>query len=301
VAAAVTRAASMTLRRIREAYAARGFTGVLRGIGRRLRMPRARSFPRLRPLVEDRIGIEIGGPSSLFARGGLVPLYPLALRVDECNFSERTLWDAPGTDDGGANERPGSRLIAEGGDLGSIDSGSYDFVLSSHMLEHTANPLRVLEEWWRVLRPSGGLILVVPHRDGTFDHRRPVTTLAHLRGDLERGTTEEDLTHLDEIVSLHDVSRDPGLADLDELRERATRNHELRSLHHHVFDSRLALASVAEAGFVPLCVEALLPYHVIVAAAKPPIGTERPLTEAEAARILARSPFPTDRAAPTAL
>jgi hypothetical protein len=64
-------------------------------------------------------------------------------------------------------------------------------VLSSHCLEHVANPILALREWLRVMTPDGTLVLVLPHKEGTFDHQRPTTTLGHMIDDYER---EDDMT-----------------------------------------------------------------------------------------------------------
>ena len=93
-----------------------------------------------------------------------------------------------------------------------------------------------------MLKPGGALVLVVPARDGAFDHRRPITTMSHLVEDFQANKGEDDLTHLAEVLKLHDLSKDPGVADAGAFRERAERNPEFRSLHHHVFDMRLAVA-----------------------------------------------------------
>ncbi len=120
-------------------------------------------------------------------------------------------------------------------------ANSYDFVLSSHALEHVANPLLALVEWVRSIKANGILTLVVPHKEGTFDHRRPTTTLQHLISDFERATAESDTTHLTEILQLHDLSRDPEAGDFDAFSARAKRNLENRGLHHHVFNTPLAV------------------------------------------------------------
>src|SRR5207248_8855344 len=127
-------------------------------------------------------------------------------------------------------------------------------------------------EWRRLLRPGGTLVLVLPARDGTFDHRRPVTTMSHLVEDFESSMGEDDLTHLPEVMELHDVSRDPGVSDASTFRERARRNAELRSLHHHVFDMRLAVNAVLHSGFELMSVEALQPYHIFILGRKPLAG-----------------------------
>jgi len=288
-------------KRIAAVFQAEGLGGVVRAVVRRLKRPHARSFPLWREAVRGKTGLEIGGPSPLFARGGMLPVYPLAERVDNVNFAQTTIWEGAITAGDSfhfhGGKAPGRQYIAEGADLGAIPPAAYDFVLSSHMLEHTANPLRALGEWSRLLKPGGALLLVVPHRDGTFDHRRPVTTLDHLVDDFRRGTGEDDLTHLDEVLARHDLERDPGARGSD-FAERARRNPELRTMHHHVFDTALVVAAVSRAGFDVREAEPLEPYHVVVLARKPITGeAAAALPPAQLRNVLRASPFPTDRSA----
>lgn len=56
----------------------------------------------------------------------------------------------------------------EHGDANTITRhvhGMYDFVFSCHCLEHMPDPRAALEEWWKLVRPGGHLILVVPDED----------------------------------------------------------------------------------------------------------------------------------------
>jgi len=272
---------------------------VLSAIVRRIRTPQAHTFPICREIVSGATGIEIGGPSPIFARGGLLPVYALVTRVDNCNFAQNTIWENASREGDSftfdSGKASGQQFIAEGADLRMVPSETYDFVLSSHMLEHTANPLRALSEWGRVLKPGGGLVLVVPHRDGTFDHRRPITPMEHLIDDFERGTGEDDLTHLQEVLTLHDMSKDPG-ARGSNFRERAERNVELRTIHHHVFDTRLVVGAVKRAGLEAEVVELLRPYHIVVLARKVLGGSGgRHISENALRAVLRRSPFLTDR------
>jgi SAM-dependent methyltransferase len=290
----------LIVKRVVSVFKAGGVTGVLSAAARRIRTPHARSFDKCRELVRDGIGIEIGGPSSVFAWGGLIPVYPHARRIDNVNFASRTIW-GDATREGAtfhfySRKAPGQQYLAEGADLRVIPSGKYDFVLSCHMVEHTANPLRALAEWKRLLRPGGALILVIPARDGTFDHRRPITTLAHLIEDFEKNVSEDDLTHLAEVLELHDLSKDPGVTDAGTFRERAERNAEFRSVHHHVFDTRLAVSVMVHAGFELAAVEPLLPYHIVVLARKPLLeNVARPFDEDALREALRNSPFQSDR------
>jgi SAM-dependent methyltransferase len=49
--------------------------------------------------------------------------------------------------------------------LSGMKNEEFDFVYSSHTLEHMVDPAIALENWWRVLKKKGYLILYVPHRD----------------------------------------------------------------------------------------------------------------------------------------
>lgn len=49
--------------------------------------------------------------------------------------------------------------------LASVPDGEFDFVHSSHCLEHLVDPVAGLRNWFRVLRESGHLIITVPDED----------------------------------------------------------------------------------------------------------------------------------------
>lgn len=53
---------------------------------------------------------------------------------------------------------------------------SMDFVLSSHVIEHTPNPLRAIEEWYRILRPGGVMFMIFPHRNAHPPDRDRIVT-----------------------------------------------------------------------------------------------------------------------------
>ena len=247
-------------------------------------------------------GLEIGGPSWIFSKRGPVPVYSLLAGLDGCNFDRSTVWEGNIKEGPGNYEyekgRPGGyQYIREAADLRGIETGTYDAVLSSHCIEHVANPFRALTEWLRVLKPGGFFLLVAPHRDGTFDHRRPVTAMEHLVQDRDRSVAEDDLTHLDEILELHDITMDPPAGDRESFRQRSLRNSENRCLHHHVFDTGLIVRIIDSFRLQILNVHAALPYHIIVLARKPS-GNELPDNSVylfRAANYRQESPFPSDR------
>jgi SAM-dependent methyltransferase len=234
--------------------------------------------------------LEIGGPSALFRSDGRFPIYRSLSALDAANYASSTLWDSSATWDEGI--RPGRSFVLEAAVLAGIDTGAYDAVLTSHVIEHLADPLSALQEWHRVLRPSGRIVIVAPHKDGTFDHLRPVTPLAHLTGDTAAKTPESDLTHLTEALALHDLSRDPLAGDREAFEARCRANATHRAMHHHVFDARRLLEAVEAAGLLVTHLACRRPFHIVVVAG----GKRAVRLSADAlARALASSPFPSDR------
>jgi SAM-dependent methyltransferase len=49
--------------------------------------------------------------------------------------------------------------------LENVDDGSFDFLFSSHCLEHMRDPVESLHNWIRVVRPGGHLVISVPDED----------------------------------------------------------------------------------------------------------------------------------------
>lgn len=58
--------------------------------------------------------------------------------------------------------------------------GFYDYIVASHMIEHTTDFLGFLEDCSRLLKPDGVLKLAVPDKRYCFDHYRDVTGLSQV-------------------------------------------------------------------------------------------------------------------------
>lgn len=59
--------------------------------------------------------------------------------------------------------RPFDRIHGNAERLTAYLSATYDTVYSSHCLEHMSNVPLALSEWWRLVKPGGHMIVVVPH------------------------------------------------------------------------------------------------------------------------------------------
>jgi SAM-dependent methyltransferase len=217
--------------------------------------------------VMGKAGLEIGGPSFPFRRLGPVPIYDQVGSLDNCDFSTDTVWaNHAAKYVFSPRKAPGRTYICDGSNLTPVESQSYDFVLSSHNLEHFANPIRALREWLRVLRPGGSLILVLPFYLDTFDHRRSPTTVAHMVEDFESDLGEDDLTHLPEILEKHDLARDPAAGSAEAFERRGRDNFKNRCLHHHVFDESNSRDLLVATGFDVVLVERRYPFHLCLLA-----------------------------------
>src|SRR5260370_18217826 len=248
-------------------YNKSGVRGIVSAIDQRLRSPYTGlpEFHNCERFFRNKYGLEIGGPSAIFQADTLWPVYSLASRVDGYNFSTSTVWE--GSIQEGmhyvAGKNLGYQFIAEASKIQMMPCGKYDFLLASHCLEHMANPLCALQEWLRVLKKKGVIFLVLPDKGGTFDHRRPVTAFSHLVRDLEMQTPEDDFTHLEEILTLHDLALDPPAGNFAAFQETSRANFQNRCLHHHVFDLVLIRELFDYLGLETVLSTTAKPFHLI--------------------------------------
>lgn len=273
-----------------------GVAGKLREVRWKAGGHHTRPLPRafLEPLEGARL-LEIGGPSAVFRAGGLLPVYPTAAAVDGAQWAAETVWHGEqrgpyAPDPEGA--ATGTLHIVDGSTLDGLPDDAYAGVVSSHVIEHLANPLRALDAWRRVTGSGGAVVLVAPHMAGTFDHRRPVTPLAHMVADHAKGTQEDDLSHLDETLRLHDRSRDAE-GDHQTWTRLRRENIRHRVLHHHVFTTASLAGLLAYSGVQITAIETRHPHDIYVAGrfACAPAELDPELLD----RALRASPFRRDR------
>lgn len=248
------------------------------------------------PYFSGKKGLEIGGPSAIFQPSGFLPIYTSLGSLDNCTFSNETVWEGhllAGKNFNYTGNKWGNQYISEGNDLSFAQDNTYDCILSCHNFEHYANPLKALKEWKRVVRNNGALLLIVPHKDNTFDHRRPITTIEHLIEDEQRQIGEDDTTHFEEVIQLHDLVRDPARISREALMKRTYANLENRCVHHHVFNTQLLAAALQYTGWTIKKVNWMNPYHIIMLAQN--IEGAPDNTRWIQPQAFMNSPFPSDQ------
>jgi predicted SAM-dependent methyltransferase len=256
-------------------------------------------FTKNKRLFENKYALEIGGPTPLFQRKNRkFPIYAELFNLDNCNFSEANFWSnlKEGELIKFDNKNSGKQIIADASDLSKIKDSSYDILLNSHVIEHIANPIKALFDWKRVIKEKGILVMVVPHKDGTYDHKRPVTKLNHLIEDYNSNIAENDTTHFHEVLEMHDIKIDTSVRDYDDHYERTTDNSNRRIVHHHVFDTQLVVNMIDYIGFKIIDVQLLKPYNIIIIAQKEDLNlVNNDIFLNKDASLYKGSIFPTDR------
>lgn len=93
-------------------------------------------------------------------------------------------------------EGPSRTVLVFDEELPLVDS-SVDRVVLAHALEHTENPRETLNEIWRVLTPSGRIVIIVPNRRGIwarFEHTPFGTGRPYSRGQIDSLLREANFT-----------------------------------------------------------------------------------------------------------
>lgn len=168
---------------------------------------------------------EVGGPSLLFNSW-----YPLFNGVSFLNLAESMKAYSPGYQ----GFRPpntvdffyGDASMQEAFDENNLTS-KFDLVISSHTLEHLANPIKALMAWKTTLKSNGMIITIVPNKEMCWDRGREYTSFEHILEDYSNNTPESDMTHLHESSCMIE-NRSSYYSDVGT-------NNAARVIHHHVF------------------------------------------------------------------
>ncbi len=142
--------------------------------------------------------------------------------------------------------------IDNGETLATFEEECLDFIINSHMIEHTEDPISTLNNWLRVLRPGGILYLVVPDMRNNFDCRRKPTEFFHLLNDFKKSPEWSRQAHYIEWADLVEGCRP------EHVQGRAKQLQEQKyRIHFHVWTP----TSFIE--FLILCRELIYQFDII--------------------------------------
>ena len=136
----------------------------------------------LKFVTKEKRGIEIGPWHS--------PLAPktegyncLSLDVYDATEQRKRLRELPDGQDYLADRIETVELVGSAAEIKSLvdalgELSAFDYVVSSHNIEHIPNPIKFIQGCGEVLKKGGVLSLAVPDRRVEMDYFRPFTTLA---------------------------------------------------------------------------------------------------------------------------
>jgi len=114
--------------------------------------------------LQDLIGLNIGC--------GNRTISPYLLPVDIMRTNIH------GVDKGEHSGLAGSALLSLSDDL-PFRSGTVDLIVALHMLEHVANPVETINHWLDIIKPGGGIGIVLPDWRYTWDSRADGAAFSH--------------------------------------------------------------------------------------------------------------------------
>lgn len=184
-------------------------------------------------------GIEVGpGPKpQITNRPGVTVKY-----VEEMSAGEwKNLYDKGGQYESD-NADWSNHIVGKASAL-PCKNESLDFIFSSHVFEHLANPIGHLAHWASKLKAGGTILSVVPDIAGTKDYRHKPSALEEMLTEYKNNIWEPSAMHYERWASTREIWK--GRAE-EAIAEK-------RSIHVHFYtrDNTAALLdyAVSELGF----------------------------------------------------
>jgi hypothetical protein len=168
--------------------------------------------------------------------------------VDGLNMKEDNMWQRVGEKYYYYQNKKGIQYIGDCSDkniINNIDK-KYDLILSSHQIEHLANPIKTLLLYKKLLNINGYILSIIPNKNMFWDINREYTTIEHMLNDYNNNIGEDDKTHLYENLNTSQYKSS------EDLTSKAYVNYKTRVMHHHCFNDELVKNMFEYVGFETL-------------------------------------------------
>ena len=201
-------------------------------------------------IFNDLYGLEIGGPSkSLYDLG----IYHHISKLDGFNIFENNYWQHNFSSQYTLpnhwkieNKIFGKQYNIDISEYFNINK-NYDFIISSDVIEHFANPIKNIFNMKKYLVNNKSFIFsIIPNYEKTFDRKRKLTPLDHIIEDYISNVDESDITHIQDQLENFDESWGGNKIDLI---ANAERNFETRVVHHHTYNDENIFGMFDYCGF----------------------------------------------------
>lgn len=200
--------------------------------------------------------LEIGGPTLLFNRDyynnsvnleAYFELYSLFKEIDSINLYDISGFFTVKHSDKNSIFRNKYSCFEK------VPKNKYDYLLSSHTLEHIANPIKFLKQYITVLKKGGYIITFLPNKNVYWDNIRNFTSFDHIIDDYKNDIREDDKTHVNEnLIVNHPYKLNPNHPDKPNMitwEEMCNNNEKYRVMHHHCFNIETCIKIHEYVGF----------------------------------------------------
>lgn len=110
----------------------------------------------------------------------------------------------------------------------------FDFVIFNHVIEHIANPIKIISELFRILKSQGHLVISAPDKNFTYDKNRNLTPFSHLVAEYQNKVIEvTDDHYLDFLRAVYPQLFNPEAKEIQTWLAQVKQRRE----HAHVWDS----------------------------------------------------------------
>jgi len=152
-----------------------------------------------------------------------------------------------------------NNIIEDGEELYSIEDESFDFIVASHFLEHSADLIKTLKNHYRVIKKNGIMFYIIPDKRFTFDKPRKLTSFQHIEEDFLKGWEYNSQWHYREYFSvLHNEKGQKFEQKLNNLRGKKI------DIHYHVWTSKTFkshLLKIIEKGYLNVKIISVFQNH----------------------------------------
>jgi len=181
-------------------------------------------------------GLEIGGPSGNFYH--TIPIYKFIKKLDGFNMFDNNNWQKIFSSEyklpqewDVSNKVLGKQYNYDISENIEHDK-KYDFILTNHVIEHFANPLKCIFNMKKLLKDESYIITVLPHYKYIFDRKRKLTKFDHIVQDYLYDIGEDDKTHISDFIDNFDTT----YSDIGTIVEDSKMNFKKRTVHYHTYN-----------------------------------------------------------------
>lgn len=119
-------------------------------------------------------------------------------------------------------------------DMREITKTDYNFIVCSHVIEHTPRVIQAIKNIYEHLAVGGVFVMAVPHKEYTFDQFRQLTPVSHHIKDYEQYERSHDVIHLIDFLENAHIKYQGYTADItSSCREFLSGNNI--DMHYHTF------------------------------------------------------------------